>query len=206
MPPSAPRVSYANSQLTIQADNSTLADVLTAVRAQTGARVDVPAGAGSERVVAQLGPGNPRDILSRLLEGSKFDYILLGSDTDPTAVTQVIVTPRAGVSGALNASSQPGAQALPAQPTVVASPAPDTSTDEDTEPDESTVPQVQQPAPQIQPGGPPNQANPQVKTPEQLLQELQRMQQQQQQQQPQQQQQQPPQEEPPNRNRREPPP
>ncbi|HEY3616146.1 MAG TPA: hypothetical protein VGK96_04990, partial [Candidatus Sulfotelmatobacter sp.] len=41
MAPVAPQVSYQNSQLTIVAPNSTLSDILRAVRKQTGAEIEV---------------------------------------------------------------------------------------------------------------------------------------------------------------------
>lgn len=97
LPPTPPQVSFQNGKLTIDATNSTLAQVLRAVQSRTGASIDIPAGAGSDRVVAQLGPGQPRDVLNALLNGSKFDYVILGvTGGDPGAVQKVILTPRQG--------------------------------------------------------------------------------------------------------------
>ena len=62
MPALPPQVHYSRGQLTIVAENSTLADILRAVRTQTGADVEVPPNA-TERVVAHLGPGPARDVL-----------------------------------------------------------------------------------------------------------------------------------------------
>ena len=42
MAPVPPQVSYQNSQLTINAPNSTLGDILRAVRKQTGAEIEIP--------------------------------------------------------------------------------------------------------------------------------------------------------------------
>src|ERR1051325_864784 len=92
--PAPPQVTFSGGQLTISAPNSTLADILTAVRSRIGTKVDFPSSAAQERVALQLGPGNPRDVLSQLLHGSPFDYILLGSEQDPTAVMQVTLTRR----------------------------------------------------------------------------------------------------------------
>ena len=63
MPAQPPQVRYSRGQLTIVAENSTLADILAAVRSQTGAQVDVPPSA-TERVVAHLG-GEFRYVLLR---------------------------------------------------------------------------------------------------------------------------------------------
>src|SRR5690348_15643382 len=50
MPPSLPQVTYQNNQLTIVANNATLSAVLWAVRARTGATIEMPPDASSERV------------------------------------------------------------------------------------------------------------------------------------------------------------
>src|SRR5215469_5623122 len=72
-PASPPEVTLRNGQLTIIARNSTLGDVLNAVRSKTGASVEMPP-ASTERVVGQFGPGAPRDVMAQLLNGSHYDY------------------------------------------------------------------------------------------------------------------------------------
>ena len=62
-----PQVTYENNELTIVAPNSTLADILRAVKKLTGAEIDVPA--APERVVTRLGPGPARDVVADLLNG-----------------------------------------------------------------------------------------------------------------------------------------
>ena len=96
MPAMPPEVSFRDGQLTIVAENSTLADILRAVRAQTHASVDVPPSA-TERVVSHFGPGPVRAVLAELLNGSHFNYVLLGSAADPAALDRVILTPKAAV-------------------------------------------------------------------------------------------------------------
>src|ERR1700681_3322771 len=61
-PSSPPEVTLAGGQLTIVARNSTMADVLAAVKQKTGASVEMPASSG-ERVVGRFGPGAPRDVM-----------------------------------------------------------------------------------------------------------------------------------------------
>jgi hypothetical protein len=93
IPATPAKVSYQGGLLTISAQNSTLGEILRDVRKLTGAAIEVPQGAGSsERVVTHLGPGAPRDILAGLLNGSSFNYVMLGSSTDPDAVSSVILT------------------------------------------------------------------------------------------------------------------
>ena len=111
-----------------------------------------------------------------LFDGSRFNYAILASDTDPAAIARVVIMPRAGGSASVVASA-PGQTTRPAMPAQARS----EDSDEDAQPEEAPAeevqPQAEQPQPeqQQQPG--------QTKTPEQLLQELQQMQQQQQQQQ-----------------------
>jgi hypothetical protein len=95
LPATPPQVSFHGGQLTISAQNSTLGDILKAVRAQTGATIDLP-GAAPERVVGQFGPAPARDVLASLLNGSHFNYVLLGSPTDPSALDRVILLAKSG--------------------------------------------------------------------------------------------------------------
>jgi hypothetical protein len=95
LPASPPEVSFQGGELTITAQNSTLGDILKAVRAQTGAAIDLP-GNASERVVGHFGPAPARDVLTSLLNGSHFNYLLLGSSTDPNALDRVILMAKSG--------------------------------------------------------------------------------------------------------------
>lgn len=93
-PPQAPVVSWDGSLLTIDAENSTLAEILTALRSRTGASMEIPSAAYRERVFVHLGPGPIRDVISSLLYGTEFDYIVETSDDDPDALRSVVVTAR----------------------------------------------------------------------------------------------------------------
>ncbi len=181
-PSSPPEVSFQNGELTIVARNSTMGDVLTAVKQKTGAAVEMPA-VSSERVVGRFGPGAPRDVLAQLLNGSHYDYVLLGSPADPGALKKVVLMARA--SGPEAAPQQPGGppqnvmgnnQALQAVPEVENDQSPEETSGE-VSPETQQPEQQEEPQPdQQQPG----QNGPVVKTPEQLLRELQQQQQQQQ--------------------------
>jgi hypothetical protein len=92
--PEPPLVTYDGIHLTIFCDNSTLADVLAAVRDQTGADIEIPANAFRERVAARLGPAPARDVLTSLLSGTDLDYVIQASDEDDQAIQTVILTPR----------------------------------------------------------------------------------------------------------------
>lgn len=100
LPPRAPTVVWDGKQLSITSENSTLADILAAVRGRTHASIDIPPGASAERVAAQLGPGPAREVLTSLLSGSNFNYIILASDADEDAIQSVLLTPRGKVDDA----------------------------------------------------------------------------------------------------------
>ena len=157
-----------------------MVDVLTAVKQKTGAAVDMPA-ASSERVVGRFGPGSPRDVMAQLLNGSHYDYVLMGSPADPGALKKVVLMAR--VNGPAMASQAPagfaprGNQNLQAVPDIVTDDQSDNAEmNEAPEQQEEPQPEAQQP----------DANGSAVKTPEQLLRELQQQQQHQQQQPPQQ--------------------
>ena len=102
MPPQPPDVQYRDGLLTVSANNSTLSDVLNAIRAQSGATMTLPPNGLGDRLFVQVGPAPPRDVLSRLLAGTNFDYVLVGSPQDPDALKQVIVTARSPEGAAQN--------------------------------------------------------------------------------------------------------
>ena len=93
LPPSEPSVTYENGALTISAYNSTLSAILERIRSETGADIEIPLQA-DERVAARLGPGPARDVLDSLLTGSRFTYVLVGSSSDQSALTRVVLLPR----------------------------------------------------------------------------------------------------------------
>ena len=184
-PAVAPHVSYTGGQLTIIAPNSTLGDILRAVRKQTSAEMEVPASA-NERVVTQLGPGPAREVVAELLNGSRFNYVLLGSPADANALTRVVLVAKTGgdVPGAAGQAQQPVAGVAPGpgnpQPEVAEAvpDAPEEAPEENADENTDQNAEAEQP-----PATPPDQ--PGIKTPQQMLQEMQQRQlQMQQQQQP----------------------
>lgn len=90
-PANPPVVSYVDGKLTVVAKNSTLGDVLRAIAAKTGASIDVP-GTANERVVSQLGPAPARDVMASLLNGSHFNYVMVGTESNPNSVAHLILT------------------------------------------------------------------------------------------------------------------
>jgi hypothetical protein len=93
-PPRPPvEVTYQGGMLRIFAQKANLAQVLFEVHQQTGIEIAIPAGAEQEDVVADLGPGPVRDVLMSLLNGSRYNFIFVGTDRDHT-VQKAILTVR----------------------------------------------------------------------------------------------------------------
>jgi len=179
MAPVPPQVSFQNEQLTIVAPNSTLGDILRAVRKQTGAEIEIPA--APERVVTHLGPGPAREVMAELLNGSRFNYVLLGSAANDALLARVVLVAKTG-GDSVNPPSGPAVaeQKPPNSAQQDAAAANDAeAADDATDPaaDEAAA-EAEQPA-----ATPPDQ--PGVKTPQEMLQEMQQRQLQLQQQQPQ---------------------
>jgi len=194
MPSVPPEVAYKDGKLSIVAHNSTLGDILHAVHAKTGADLDVPASA-NERVVATLGPGPARDVLATLLNGTRFNYVMLGSPADPSSVQRVVLTAKTGPEIATSAANVPQPnQGMPPnrfqQPMMAPGADQDAQAAEDNSADaqddsnaEATDDQAQGDQQQGDPQQQQQNGQQGPKTPEQLLQELQRQQQMMQQQQ-----------------------
>jgi hypothetical protein len=177
--PVLPQVSYQNGQLTIVSPNSTLGDILRAVHKQTGAEIEIPD--AQERVVTQLGPGPARAVVAELLNGSRFNYVLLGSQEDANILTKVVLVAKSGPEtpgqpGEKPASPQAGNMAPPPSQEVAQEANDAEAPEENANADENADAQPVEEQPAAQPD------QPGVKTPQQMLQEMQQRQMQMQQQ------------------------
>lgn len=168
-PPVPPVVTYRDGLLTVQALNSNLSSVLTAIRNKTGIEFEGAENV-SERVAISLGPAPEGEVLSAILAGSKYDFVAIGRPDSPAIVQRVIITVKNKPGAVVEAQTQPRPANRPEgdeeenpdeQPSLGGDP-------QDTAVQPILVPQPQ--APQIQT---PPQSQP--KSPEQLLQELQEM-------------------------------
>jgi hypothetical protein len=86
------QVEFRNHQLRIDAENITLRDALKAISARTGAEVQFPAVELGERIFVHLGPGSARDVITQLLNGSQFNYVILSLPSDPAGITRLILS------------------------------------------------------------------------------------------------------------------
>jgi hypothetical protein len=100
--------------LRIDADNSSLEQILKDVAAVTGAKVEGLD--ADQRVFGAFGPGPAREVLSQLLQGSGYNVIIIGDQGQGTPRFIVLSSPHPG-------SAQPAANPTPAS-------------DEDADPDD----------------------------------------------------------------------
>ena len=174
--PSRASVTWNSQGLRIEASNSSLQQILKDVSVETGARVEgaVP----DQRVYGSYGPGQARDVIAQLLQGSGYNVLLAG-DLGSGAPRQIVLSPRrAGTtsSGTAEASAQDNN--------------PDDEIPDNNEvEEEQPQPPPQQPIPMQpnpNPGRPGFGPNGPIRTPQQVMEEMQRQQLLQQQQQQQQ--------------------
>ncbi len=85
-------VSFQGGLLSINSYKSNLSEILFAIHEKTGAEIAIPAGAEQEQVVAEFGPAPAAEVVSHLLNGTKFNFLILSSSTDPQTLDRVILT------------------------------------------------------------------------------------------------------------------
>lgn len=159
-PPAPPRISFEDGLLTLECTNSRLGDVLNGIKAKAGIQFDGMDSA-PELVAAKLGPAPADEVLSSLLQGSRFDYVVIGKPDDPHTVERVML------------SAKTAAPAAPIQP-IAKPPQPAEEEEEPAEEpphDQPSAFREVQPEQQEQPQAE-QQPFPAVQTPEQLLERL----------------------------------
>jgi len=150
--PSPATITWDSHGLRIEAENSSLAQILDDVAATTGAQVD---GMGNDqRIFGAYGPGLTRDVLSQLLQGTGYNVLMVGDQGQGT--------PRQIVLSSKDGTATPGSSAKSA-----ANDDDDADTDE---PQQATPPPPARPNPVIQ-----------SHNPQQMMQDMQQRQQQMQQ-------------------------
>ncbi len=148
-PPPRPKVeiTFQDGRLRLISTKASLAEVLTELRTRLAADIAVPAGAEQENVVIALGPGSPREVISQLLTGSPYNFIIVGKDEDANQVERVILSSK--TPGGVIPESQPmpatpmDAQrsAGPAPPPTPPPPVEDVQPQGDSNPPPDTTPQ-----------------------------------------------------------------
>jgi len=90
----AAAVDYSHGQLTVVSERATLGQVLKLVAAKTGGMIDVAPELQNEPVIARLGPGPVREVLTGLLDSPKVDYIIMGTGDSSSGLERIVVRTR----------------------------------------------------------------------------------------------------------------
>jgi hypothetical protein len=154
-PESKVEVEYQDGRLRIMADNASLAEVLRQIQIKTGTEIVVPPAAAQELVVVSIDPAPVREALAALLNGSRFNFIMVSSDQSPAKLKRVILSFR-------EAGAQPGITAsAPAVTENQQEPEPETEPQPEIQAPAQETPPAQEAPPQQQPqeGPPPQQEN-----------------------------------------------
>jgi len=96
----SPIAAITGSGLTIRANGQDFVSVIEAIRSVTGITVDMPPGGPSEPVFMNLGPVSTKDALLALLEGTKYNYMIVSSERDSQLVKRVILSPQSSAPAA----------------------------------------------------------------------------------------------------------
>jgi hypothetical protein len=150
-----------SGQLTVQADNSSLSEILQQVSAAGGMKIQGLQAGGDQRIFGSYGPAAPRDVLSELLNGSGYNVMMLGQ-TSAGVPRELSLTMRT-VGGVPNAPRSPNMGR-------------NDDNDDDIQP--TQYPEQPDTSGAVAPGTPNR-----TRTPQEMLQELQRVHEEQQQQQ-----------------------
>lgn len=163
--PQPAEISILPHSLAIKANNSALSAILHEISSSTGMKID---GLGNdERVFGNYGPGDAREVLLALLQGSGYNVLMVG-DVTGGAPRQLSLTQRTMTTTSTGSSV-----------------AKNTNNDDDSDDSDQDVQQIQQPEPpqpmnQPSPGGIGSEGGgPQQRNPQEIIQDLQRLRQQQ---------------------------
>ncbi|MDE3188453.1 MAG: hypothetical protein KGM96_13145 [Acidobacteriota bacterium] len=101
-------VTWDSRGLSIQAKNSSLQQILEDVATATGAKLEGTV--ADQRVFGVYGPGQARDVLIQLLQGSGYNVLMIG-DQDRGAPSRIVLTARSA--GGQQTSANRAAQNIP---------------------------------------------------------------------------------------------
>jgi hypothetical protein len=104
-PPNQAKVSWDSRGLEIEASNSSLDQILQQVAADTGAKLEGLT--QDQRIFGTYGPGPARDVLSKLLDGSGYNVLMIGG-RDADAPLEVVFFVSAPISPQTAANNRNG--------------------------------------------------------------------------------------------------
>ena len=111
-------VEFKNGKLSVAADHVSLSQILNEVHRLTGTDITIPPGAAQEQIIVGIPPLPLREALVSLLNGSRFNFIMVDSEREPGKLKSVILTYRGagGISQPAIAAPEPPVAETPPQP------------------------------------------------------------------------------------------
>lgn len=109
------KVTYDAGQLTVVANNNSLADTLSEIKELTKAKIEGVQLPAEDKLTGEFGPDTPRAVLSQLLSTSHYNFILISAPGKPGSIQKIVLseaspdTPETPVQQAVN--QQPPAEA-----------------------------------------------------------------------------------------------
>ena len=176
-------IDFKNGLLSVHAQNSSLISILNQIEHQTGLTVD---GLNhDQRIYGQYGPGNLSTTLSALLDGSGYDFVIVGAGSAHASPRLILSTPGASGTTApapapspapavVNNEPQPNPDATEVGPPETSEgDAPQSEDDQGNSPDQGNASDQGNSSDQAGPADP--TAPPQAKSPQEIFDELRKM-------------------------------
>jgi len=123
----AAQVTYTGGQLSVVADNNSLAETLAEIRELTKARVEGVQPAPAEKISGEFGPDTPRAVVGALLASSHYNFILVSPPGSPGSLQRIVLSEPAPEPVA--AAAPMASPALDHSPEVKPTPAEDQQSD-----------------------------------------------------------------------------
>jgi hypothetical protein len=111
----AAEVSYTNGQLSVVANNNSLAETLAEIRNLTKAKIEGVQPGAAERISGEFGPDTPRAVVGALLANSHYNFILVSPPGNPASLQRIVLSePAPEPVAAVQPAPQPSMQTVPA--------------------------------------------------------------------------------------------
>ncbi len=108
------QVTYTGGQLTVVANNNSLAETLTEIRNLTNAKIEGVQLGAAERISGEFGPDTPRAVVGALLASSRYNFILISPAGNPAALQRIVLSePAPEPMAAVQPAPQPTMQTVP---------------------------------------------------------------------------------------------
>ena len=108
------QVTYAGGQLSVVANNNSLAETLTEIRNLTNAKIEGVQPGAAERISGEFGPDTPRAVVGALLASSRYNFILVSPAGNPAALQRIVLSePAPEPVATMQPAPQPTMQTVP---------------------------------------------------------------------------------------------